>query len=91
LGEGWGEGKKAQIVTAQSIFTASLFGFGEMRLPLTMPQIASRHYAGYFGSLFMGQTMGIVAAPCIGPFVLGLLTWVAGLESARLGFVLFFR
>jgi len=90
MGEGWGEGKKAQIVTAQSIFTARLFGFGEMRLPFAMTQIASRHYAGYFGSLFMVLTMGIVAAPCIGPFVMGLLTWVAGLESAWLGFVVFF-
>ena len=29
----------------------------------------------------MGLTMGVVAAPCIGPFVLGLLTWVAGMGS----------
>ncbi|MFZ0132615.1 MAG: thioredoxin family protein, partial [Desulfobacterales bacterium] len=49
-----------------------------------------KSYAGYFGSLFMGLTMGVVAAPCIGPFVLGLLTWVAGLGSAGLGFVVFF-
>jgi len=34
--------------------------------------------------------MGIVAAPCIGPFVLGLLTWVAGIGSPWLGFVIFF-
>jgi len=31
-----------------------------------------------------------VAAPCIGPFVLGLLTWVAGMGSAWLGFIVFF-
>jgi thioredoxin:protein disulfide reductase len=78
------------IATVLVLFAASLFGFWEMRLPFAMTQIASRSYAGYFGSLFMGLTMGVVAAPCIGPFVLGLLTWVAGLRSAWLGFVIFF-
>ena len=29
----------------------------------------------------MGITLGVVAAPCIGPFVLGLLTWVAGMAA----------
>jgi thiol:disulfide interchange protein DsbD len=38
----------------------------------------------------MGLTMGVVAAPCIGPFVLGLLTWVASSGSALLGFTVFF-
>ena len=45
---------------------------------------------GYFGSLFMGLTLGVVAAPCIGPFVLGLLTWVASMGSPWLGFIVFF-
>ncbi|WP_372680029.1 protein-disulfide reductase DsbD family protein, partial [Desulfosarcina sp.] len=53
-------------------------------------QAASRSHAGYVGTLFMGLTMGVVAAPCIGPFVLGLLTWVAGMGSPWLGFVVFF-
>lgn len=38
----------------------------------------------------MGLTLGVVAAPCIGPFVLGLLTWVAGMGSPWLGFIVFF-
>jgi thiol:disulfide interchange protein DsbD len=38
----------------------------------------------------MGLSMGVVAAPCIGPFVLGLLTWVAGTGSPWLGFIVFF-
>ncbi len=71
-------------------FALSLFGFWEIRLPGALARAASRSYAGYFGSLFMGLTLGLVAAPCIGPFVLGLLTWVAGLGSAWLGFLVFF-
>ncbi len=71
-------------------FATSLFGFWELRLPGSLTQAASKSYAGYFGSLFMGLTLGVVAAPCIGPFVLGLLTWVASLGSAWLGFLVFF-
>lgn len=71
-------------------FAASLFGFWELRLPSSLTRAASKTYAGYFGSLFMGLTLGVVAAPCIGPFVLGLLTWVASLGSPWLGFLVFF-
>jgi len=79
------------VVAAILVFFAtSLFGFWELRLPGSLTQVASKSYAGYFGSLFMGLTLGVVAAPCIGPFVLGLLTWVASLGSPWLGFLVFF-
>jgi thioredoxin:protein disulfide reductase len=71
-------------------FATSLFGLWEMRLPSGLTQAAAKSYTGYFGSLFMGLTLGIVAAPCIGPFVLGLLTWVASMGSPWLGFLIFF-
>jgi thiol:disulfide interchange protein DsbD len=71
-------------------FATSLFGLWELRLPGLLTQMASKSYTGYFGTLFMGLTLGVVAAPCIGPFVLGLLTWVAGMGSAWLGFIVFF-
>jgi thiol:disulfide interchange protein DsbD len=72
------------------LFATSLFGFWELRLPGGLSQAAGRSYTGYFGSLFMGLTLGIVAAPCIGPFVLGLLTWVAGMGNPWFGFLIFF-
>jgi thiol:disulfide interchange protein DsbD len=71
-------------------FATSLLGFWELRLPYWLTQAASKSYTGYFGSLFMGITLGVVAAPCIGPFVLGLLTWVAGMGNPWLGFLIFF-
>lgn len=71
-------------------FATSLFGFWELNLPGFLTQAAGKSYSGYFGSLFMGLTLGVVAAPCIGPFVLGLLTWVAGMGSPWLGFIVFF-
>ncbi len=71
-------------------FATSLFGLWELRLPSRLTQAAAKSYSGYFGSLFMGLTLGVVAAPCIGPFVLGLLTWVASMASPWLGFLVFF-
>jgi thioredoxin:protein disulfide reductase len=78
------------VATALIFFALSLFGLWEMRLPGSLTQAAGKSYSGYFGSLFMGLTLGVVAAPCIGPFVLGLLTWVASMGSPWLGFLVFF-
>ncbi|MBM4327737.1 MAG: DUF255 domain-containing protein [Deltaproteobacteria bacterium] len=78
------------VAVALLFFAASLFGLWELRLPSALMSVASRSYTGYFGALFMGLTLGIVAAPCVGPFVLGLLTWVASLGNPWLGFVIFF-
>jgi thioredoxin:protein disulfide reductase len=80
------------IISALLIALAlSLFGFWEIRVPHFLMQKATASRAtGYLGSLFMGLMMGIVAAPCIGPFVLGLLTWVASMGSPWLGFIIFF-
>ncbi len=71
-------------------FATSLFGFWDLQLPHSLTSAASKSYAGYFGTLFMGLTLGVVAAPCLGPFVLGLLTWVASMGSPWLGFLIFF-
>jgi thiol:disulfide interchange protein DsbD len=46
--------------------------------------------SGAAGALFMGLTMGIVAAPCVGPIVVGLLIFVGSRQDPWLGFLLFF-
>jgi thioredoxin:protein disulfide reductase len=79
------------IICVMLIFLASsLFGFWELRVPYGLMQTATKSRSGYMGSLFMGLVMGIVAVPCIGPFVLGFLTWVASMGSPWLGFIVFF-
>jgi len=78
------------IVAILLFFATSMFGLWELRMPYWLNQAASKSYGGYFGSLFMGVTLGVVAAPCIGPFILGLLTWVAGTGNPWLGFLVFF-
>nr|MBC8361499.1 thioredoxin family protein [Candidatus Desulfatibia profunda] len=80
----------AAVAAILIFFATSLFGFWELRLPSGLTQAASKSYTGYLGTLFMGLTMGVVAAPCIGPFVLGLLTWVGSMGSPWLGFIIFF-
>jgi thioredoxin:protein disulfide reductase len=68
----------------------SFFGLWEMRLPSGLTRLASRNFSGYFGTFFMGLTLGIVAAPCLGPFILGLLTYVGQKGDPFLGFLYFF-
>ncbi len=78
------------VAAVLAAFALSMFGLWELSLPAAWTRAAGRSRAGYWGSLFMGLTLGVVAAPCIGPFILGLLTWVASLGSAWLGFLVFF-
>jgi thiol:disulfide interchange protein DsbD len=68
----------------------SMFGVYEFRLPRGLMNVAGQTKSGIVGSLFMGLTMGIIAAPCVGPLVVGLLTYVAMRQSVVLGFFMFF-
>ncbi|MCJ7682279.1 MAG: thioredoxin family protein, partial [Candidatus Aminicenantes bacterium] len=68
----------------------SMFDLYEFRLPSFLTNMAGGAKKGYLGTLVMGLTVGIVAAPCIGPFVLGLLTYVGEKGSVLLGFLMFF-
>ncbi len=68
----------------------SMFGFYEFKLPDSWTAKAGGARSGVFGAFFMGLTMGIVAAPCIGPFVLSLVTVVAAKGDEVYGFVMFF-
>jgi thiol:disulfide interchange protein DsbD len=68
----------------------SFFGLWELRLPLWLTRSASKSYAGLFGTFFMGLTLGVVAAPCLGPFILGLLVYVGQVGDPFLGLLYFF-
>jgi len=69
---------------------ASSFGLFVLQPPQWMLQRAGSAHPGYAGALLMGLGMGVVAAPCIGPIVLGLLLMVERSGSAVFGFALFF-
>jgi thiol:disulfide interchange protein DsbD len=66
-----------------------MFGLFEIALPgFIVNRISSRR--GPVGAVFMGLTVGLVAAPCIGPFVFGLLAYVGQRGEPLVGFILFF-
>jgi thiol:disulfide interchange protein DsbD len=69
---------------------ASSFGLFSLQPPQWLMRHAGTARPGYLGSLMMGLGMGVVAAPCIGPIVLGLLLMVERSASPVFGFVLFF-
>lgn len=67
----------------------SMFGLYEIALPAFVTRkVGGRQGPG--GALFMGLTVGLVAAPCIGPFVLGLLAYVGQIGDPFIGFIFFF-
>jgi len=69
---------------------ASMFGAFEIRVPQSLASIGGKSRQGMVGSLLMGLTVGIIAAPCIGPFVLSLLIFVGDLGNPFMGFLFFF-
>jgi uncharacterized protein len=71
------------------IMALSMFGLFEIRLPGWVTRLGAGRRGGV-GALLMGLTVGLVAAPCIGPFVVPLLVFVGASGRALLGFVLFF-
>ena len=72
------------------LLSLSMFGLYEFKLPDSFVNKVGAAKSGLFGALFMGITMGVVAAPCIGPFVIGLVTYVAAKGDPFYGFILFF-
>lgn len=80
------------LALAAILVTVALSNFGvyQFRLPVFLARRLGRASAGVLGALLMGLTMGIVAAPCVGPVVVGLLIFVAGRQEALVGFLLFF-
>lgn len=68
----------------------SMFGVYEIRAPQVLTRRLGHASAGLWGAFAMGLVVGIVAAPCIGPFVLGLLLFVAQSAHPLEGLLMFF-
>jgi thioredoxin:protein disulfide reductase len=78
------------IAMIMTLLGLSFFDLWELRVPSSLNKIASRNFSGYFGTFFMGLTLGIIAAPCIGPFILGLFAYVGQKGDPFFGFLCFF-
>jgi len=70
---------------------ASMFGAFEIALPSALQQkLSGVKAAGFAGAFGMGLVAGIIAAPCTGPVLAGVLTYVAAQRNAVLGFWMLF-
>lgn len=73
------------------IFSLALFGVFELQAPLWMRNsLAKLGGKGYGGAALSGMTLGILAAPCVGPIIGALLIWVAQTRDVIHGFGLLF-
>jgi thiol:disulfide interchange protein DsbD len=70
--------------------TVSFFGGRAGRDKPSQIKLVFHGICYLIGLALTNSTLGVVAAPCIGPFVLGLLTWVAGMGNPWFGFLIFF-
>lgn len=77
------------IAAALFAMALSMFGVWEIRLPTALMNRAGAR-VGAAGAFGMGLFVGVVAAPCIGGFIVGLLAFVAARQDAYLGFLFFF-
>jgi thiol:disulfide interchange protein DsbD len=70
---------------------ASMFGAFELNIPASVAsRLGGVSGAGFAHALGMGMVAGIVAAPCTGPVLAGVLAFVAAQRSVALGFWMLF-
>jgi thiol:disulfide interchange protein DsbD len=70
---------------------ASMMGAFDLQLPASWQgKLQSGQRKGVVGAIFMGLAAGLIAAPCVGPVLVALLSWVAQTGSVIVGFGLLF-
>jgi thioredoxin:protein disulfide reductase len=88
LSNPWVVGLLAALFAA---FAASMFGAFDFALPAALQsRLSTLGKAGYGGALAMGLAAGVVAAPCTGPVLSGVLVYVATTQNVPLGALLLF-
>lgn len=78
------------VAAAITALALSMFGLYDLRPPQVLVRRLNQAAAGMWGAFLMGLVVGLVASPCIGPFVLGLMLLVSQLANPAAGFLLFF-
>jgi len=70
------------VVAVLATMMASSFGAFEIQLPSgAVGRLSGRR--GLFGAAIMGMVMGAIAAPCVGPFLISLITAVAKIATEQ--------
>lgn len=70
----------------------SLFGLFELQLPFGLQTRLQNMQGtqGFLGAFIAGLVAGLVASPCVGPVLVGILTYVAQTQNLTFGFWLLF-
>ena len=73
-------------------FALSMFGLYELNLPSGFRQKlgTTKTGGGVFGSIILGIVAALVVSPCVGPFVAGILLYIATHGSPVVGFLILF-
>lgn len=89
LGNPWVVSAIALIFVAMGF---SMLGFYDLQPPAFMrDRLGSLRLAsGYSGAFATGLIAGVVASPCVGPVLVGVLTYIANTQNSSLGFFLLF-
>lgn len=77
----------ASVIVGLSL---SMFGLYELRPPQWVMQRLGQASTGAWGAFLMGLSVGLVAAPCVGPFLVSLMLIVGKMSNPAAGFLLFF-
>lgn len=80
------------IVAIFVIFALSMFGLFELQVPEALrSRMASKGEGGGIGGVIvLGAVAALVVSPCVGPFVAGIMLYIATTGSTVLGFLTLF-
>lgn len=74
------------LAVFMAVLASSMFGAFELALPSGLAtKLNGVGGGGIVGALLMGSVAGFLAAPCTGPVLTGVLTWVAQTRDPVLG------
>ncbi len=74
------------------IFSLSMFGLYELQMPMFIRQKlgTTKTSGGIGGAIVLGAVAALVVSPCVGPFVAGILLYIATYGSPYFGFLVLF-
>lgn len=72
------------------LMAISMWGWWDFQPPefLRRRLAGDLHVHGYSGVFIYGVLAGVVASPCVGPVLVGILTWIASTQNLALGFAM---
>ena len=80
------------IVIIFIIFSLSMFGLYDLNIPASLRNKlgTTKGGGGVVGSIVLGVVAALVVSPCVGPFVAGILLYIATSGSPVVGFLTLF-